>query len=54
MAEYANIKAQMDILFVNFEKAEIGTTVSLCEMPYDETTILNESNITMFLQKLEE
>ena len=37
-----------------FIKAEIGTTVAICDMPYDETTVLNESNITLYLQKLEE
>ena len=41
-------------MFKAFDKAEIGTTVSIVEMPYDETTELNESNFTLFLQKLEE
>jgi len=44
----------MDVMFPAFAKAEIGTTVAMCDMPYDENTILNENNITLYLQRLEE
>jgi hypothetical protein len=49
MSEYALMKMSMDKMFKAFDKAEIGTTVSIVEMPYDETTELNESNFTLFL-----
>lgn len=49
MAEYALVKVQMDKMIAGFKKAEIGTTMAACDMPYDETTILNESNINIYL-----
>lgn len=49
MAEYALVKVGMDNMIAGFKKAEIGTTMAACDMPYDETTILNESNINIYL-----
>ena len=48
------MKVEMDKMFADFKRAELGTTMADCDMPYDETTVLNENNVTQYLQKLEE
>lgn len=41
-------------MFEQFKKAELTTTVSQCDMPYDSYTVLTERNLTLYLQQIEE
>ena len=35
LAEYAMMKVEMDKMFAEFKRAELGTTMADCDMPYD-------------------
>jgi hypothetical protein len=44
----------MDLMMEKFKKSKFQTVLSNNEMPYDENTVLKETNITGYLNSLEE
>jgi len=54
LEEYAVIKHDMNKLIAKFKEVGFSTSVCKQDMPYDEETVLTESNITIYLQEIEE
>jgi hypothetical protein len=52
--EYAMIKLDMNRLFAKFKEIGFETIVCKQDMPYDDDTVLTETNITIYLQEIEE
>jgi hypothetical protein len=52
--DYAEVQQYMDLMMDKFKKGEYKTLLSSNEMPYDENTVLKETNITGYLNSLEE